>query len=276
MKKTVPKDWKEIGNDISFGGMIKGSSAAGELDKGVSFKIKKWQMTDWWGTGDDWEYGQAVYGEDTTFLKIEPVEDDQLFKTTHVDNYGVSFDSGDTYLRDASVHRHVVILKNANNLNNFYTSYWRHTAFDFSNPYSTNTLALKTEFEMQYSTPYVISFWYKTPLVAPTGNHDFRIMSLEVDSADAFKTGFDPPYSPPSGMPSDTDKGPSLVFNLGYTSGAYNGNFIYKKPDDTDIIQTTPLVINEWYHFTVEYYRMMGSKNIQIRFFKNGVVIGSP
>jgi hypothetical protein len=36
------------------------------------------------------------------------------------------------------------------------------------------------------------------------------------------------------------------------------------------------MIKDTWYHFTVEYYRMMGSKNIQIRYLKDGVEIAVP
>lgn len=265
------KEWHEIENEISFGGTVKGSSAPSNLDNGVAFKIKKWEMTDWWGKGDDWEYGRAVWGEDSVYWKLEPVEDQNIYRKDYVDGGGANIDRAHSYFKDASGHRHTIALINAAQPANLYTSYWLHGAFVFKNPddYPIQHSFISTLWS-QYSTPYVISFWYKTPLVDPLANEDFRILSYYVHDDDAQLDDYDDATITPN------DLGPSLAFNLGFTAGAYNGNFIYKKPDDTDIVQTTPLVKDKWYHFTVEYYRMMGSKNIQIRFMKNGVNIDVP
>ena len=280
---TGDKEWNLINNEISFGGMIPGTNPL-VLDRGVAFKIKKWEVTDWFGFGDDFEYGQSVWGEETVYFKLDPTEDDTLYKTDIVTPpltpplpafIPLIPGPDDQLLRDSSVHRHIVLLKNANNFDNFYLSFWLYGGFYFRLPPDTLTPAVKSQafeskFYMQYNVPYVISFYYRiqdnfTPVPAST-IINFRIFSFGVDLVDANIPLYDDTaFGPPNAL------GPILYFNLGYSSAIYTGKFVYVRPNGTQSSQSTPMLRNVWYHFTVEYYRVMGTKNIQIRYLKDGV-----
>ena len=102
------------------------------------------------------------------------MEDLSIYKRDYQDDGGAEYDDPHSYMRDASVHRHEITIRNAVQL--LYVSYWKNTAFALRSSSSGNSMRMQATFNLQYSTPYVISFWYKAPVDDPVGDQDFRIL----------------------------------------------------------------------------------------------------
>ena len=178
-------DWKDVKNTFSFGGLKKGVMVSPLQNRGTAFKIKNWSMADWFSLGDQYDYGRALLGEESIYFKLEPIEDRRIFA------FDVNPD-GNRFV-DASFHRHWIELINTNLFANPYSSYWLREAYFFDNPetlvpLTTPTQSLSSSFNLQYSVPYVLSFWFKTHDVDPTGPRIFRILTFGVlDPAEAQK-----------------------------------------------------------------------------------------
>jgi hypothetical protein len=48
------------------------------------------------------------------------------------------------------------------------------------------------------------------------------------------------------------------------------------RPDGSETNgNSVPLDLDKWYHYAVEYYKMIGTKDIEYRLLQNGVVIST-
>jgi len=253
-------DWKDVENTFSFGGLRKGLMVPPQQNPGTAFKIKNWSVRDWFGYGDDWDYGRALLGEESIYFKLEPSEDSRIF----------AFDDtphGNKFV-DASYHRHWITLINTNIYTNPYSSYWLQGAYFFENPDTflptTPTQSLSSSFDLSYNVPYVLSFWFKSHDVDPLGPRNFRILTFGVlNPAEAQK--IEDRVNTPT-----RDKGPVLNFNLDFAGGVYKGQFQYTSPQGTPSSQDLAMIKNTWHHFTAEYYRPFGSSTAYLRFLIDG------
>ena len=217
-------------------------------------------MADWFSLGDQYDYGRALLGEESIYFKLEPIEDRRIFA------FDVNPD-GNRFV-DASFHRHWIELINTNLFANPYSSYWLREAYFFDNPetlvpLTTPTQSLSSSFNLQYSVPYVLSFWFKTHDVDPTGPRIFRILTFGVlDPAEAQKPEdrVDTPLR---------DLGPILSFNLEFSAGIYQANFQYQMPQGFQVAQSMPITMGTWHHFAVEYYPF-GSSTVFVRYLIDG------